>query len=133
VQAAIDAYTDCLALDPENENPAFTSKIYCNRAAAYLKLNKNLEAYNDCSKCIDLDENFSKAFLRRAQAASALGDLEHLETCVRDYQRAKTLLGESGDRDTLKDVERGLADAKTKLKAARRKDYYKVRALSATT
>lgn len=126
VQGAIDAYTECLALDPTNENPSFTSKLFCNRAAAYLKLTKNEEAYNDCSKCIELDESYSKAYIRRAQAGLAIGDLEHLETAVRDFQKAKTLTAEGGEGEVSRELDKGLKEAKGKLKKARRKDYYKI-------
>jgi hypothetical protein len=37
VQAAVDDYSACLALDSSRDNPGFASKLYCNRAAAQAK------------------------------------------------------------------------------------------------
>lgn len=89
LQEAIKAYSDCLALDPTDDNPSFTSKLYANRAAALIKLSRNGEAFEDCSKCIELDGAYAKAYVRRAQAGLAMGDVEHLEGAVRDYTKAK--------------------------------------------
>ncbi|CAE6459177.1 unnamed protein product [Rhizoctonia solani] len=46
-----------------------------NRAAAYLKLNKNEDAERDCSITLKLQPNNVKALFRRAQARVALGKL----------------------------------------------------------
>ncbi|CAE6398648.1 unnamed protein product [Rhizoctonia solani] len=46
-----------------------------NRAAAYLKLNKNEDAERDCTTVLKLQSNNVKALFRRAQARVALGKL----------------------------------------------------------
>jgi DnaJ homolog subfamily C member 7 len=65
----------------------------------------------------------------------AVGGQEALETAVRDYTKAKELLiaearasggGASPDREILKDLEKNLREAKSALKKAKRKDYYKI-------
>jgi DnaJ family protein C protein 7 len=37
MQAAVDAYTECLSVGDPTDNPSFASKIFANRAAAYIK------------------------------------------------------------------------------------------------
>lgn len=152
-QDAVDSYTECLALSDGGaaaaggsssggagsavaelgENPGFTSKLYANRAAAYMKLSKHEAAFADCSRCIELDETYSKAYVRRAQAGAAIGDVEKLETAVRDYAKAKELVaaeakaaGSSIDREFMRELERGQREAKAALKKAKRLDYYKI-------
>lgn len=92
------------------------------------RLSKPAIAFDDCSKSIDLDDTFAKAYIRRAQAGMAIGDLEHVETAVRDLTRAKTLLsaggGGSENAGILREIERDLREAKGKLKKVKRKDYY---------
>lgn len=44
---AIEAYTACLALDETND--AWNSTLFCNRAAARMKLKLFKEAWDDCT------------------------------------------------------------------------------------
>lgn len=155
-QDAVDAYTECLALSDGaaagasgsaggsgsgsasavaelGENPGFTSKLYANRAAALMKLGKHEAAFADCSRCIELDDGYSKAYVRRAQAGAAIGDVDKLETAVRDYAKAKELVaaeakaaGSSVDREFLRELDKGQREAKAALKKAKRLDYYKI-------
>lgn len=121
--AAITAYTDALELDQRNKS--LNAKLYCNRAAAHLKKNAAGLAVEDCDKCIELDDKYVKGYIRRAQAGMALGDVEHLEQAVRDYNKAKDLTSD-GERDTMRELEKGLKEAQAALKKAKRKDYYKI-------
>ncbi|KAH9623010.1 hypothetical protein KSS87_009633 [Heliosperma pusillum] len=50
-----------------------TAVAYSNRAMAYLMLNKPKEAENDCSKALKIDDQYFKAYARRAIARSKLG------------------------------------------------------------
>lgn len=47
--------------------------LYANRAMCYLKLSKWDEAQKDCTKSLDLDRSYTKAYFRRAQARRNLG------------------------------------------------------------
>lgn len=125
-QAAVDAYTECLALDPTDDNPAFNSKLFCNRAAALLKLGRHELALADCSRCVDLDPKYVKGYIRRAQAGLAGGDKDSVEGALRDLHKAEDLAQSAGDRDTLGEVRSSIRDAKAALKKARRKDYYAI-------
>jgi len=48
-----------LKLDPENKS--FNATLYCNRAAALMKLQKYAEAIKDCDTTIEIDENYLKS------------------------------------------------------------------------
>jgi len=62
---ALDCYTKAVALD--GRNPVY----YCNRAAAYSKLENNSKAIEDCDTAILLDPKYSKAYGRKGLALSA--------------------------------------------------------------
>lgn len=51
----------------DTEAQRWNAVLHCNRAAAYMSLKKYAEAVNDCNKSIALDENYSRAHLRRAR------------------------------------------------------------------
>ncbi len=61
---AIALYSKLLDLDTSNKT--FTSTILANRALCYQKKNKLFDALNDINKSISLNENYWKAFYRRA-------------------------------------------------------------------
>ena len=126
-QAAVDAYAECLALDPTDENSAFASKLYCNRAAAWLKLGQHEQALADATRSVELDDKYVKGYQRRAAAAQALGDKESVEAALRDLHKASDLAETAGDHATVEELRGSIRDAKAALKKARRKDYYKVR------
>eukprot|EP01114_Cavostelium_apophysatum_P022679 TRINITY_DN8287_c0_g1_i2.p1 TRINITY_DN8287_c0_g1~~TRINITY_DN8287_c0_g1_i2.p1 ORF type:complete len:359 (-),score=110.12 TRINITY_DN8287_c0_g1_i2:15-1091(-) len=114
-QEAFDLYTACLEIDPDNAS--VNSTLYCNRAAASMKLKNYNEAIEDCSKAIDLDPAYLKAYIRRAGCYT---QVEKHDEAVRDYEKASQMDSENAD------VQRSLRDAKLAQKKARRKDYYKI-------
>lgn len=65
-QVAYDIYSDALQIDPYNK--ATNAKLYCNRGLAAQKLGKLKESIDDCTQAIELDENYVKAYQRRAIA-----------------------------------------------------------------
>jgi len=114
-QEAYDLYTECLQIDPENNS--MNSTLYCNRAAAGMKLKKFNEAIEDCTKSLDLDSSQVKALLRRA---TCYMQLEKFDEAVRDYEK---LVQTDSDNS---EYNKSLRDAKLAQKKARRKDYYKI-------
>jgi DnaJ family protein C protein 7 len=114
-QEAYDLYSEALSIDPLND--AFNATLYCNRAAAAMKLNKYQQAIEDCSKTLAIKDDFVKAYLRRSQCYQ---QLEQWEEVVRDLESAAKLEPNSGD------IQRQLKDAKLELKKSKRKDYYKI-------
>ncbi|EDV22918.1 Tetratricopeptide repeat protein 1 [Trichoplax sp. H2] len=57
--------------------------FYSNRAACYMKLSRHEEALNDCNAALDLNPDYVKVLLRRAQTYEAL---DKLDEALQDYQ-----------------------------------------------
>ncbi|XP_020596371.1 RNA polymerase II-associated protein 3 [Phalaenopsis equestris] len=66
---AIECYSRSIAFSP-------TSVAFANRAMAYLKVKKFVEAENDCTDALSLDDRYVKAYSRRITARKELGKLE---------------------------------------------------------
>jgi DnaJ family protein C protein 7 len=80
-QEAYDLYTESLQIDVTNK--ALNAILHCNRATSaakvklnylnnnliflLIKLNMNDKAIEDCSKAIEYDDTYVKAYLRRAK------------------------------------------------------------------
>jgi DnaJ family protein C protein 7 len=112
---AIRIYTEALALDP---NLTGVNKLlYSNRATARKSLKKYDEAIDDLSKAIELDQEYIKAYSKRAQCFIEVGRYEEAE---RDFNMV--VLKDPQDREAKK----SLAEAKKLRKMAARKDYYKI-------
>ncbi|XP_072402986.1 small glutamine-rich tetratricopeptide repeat-containing protein beta-like [Diabrotica undecimpunctata] len=71
--AAVTEYTKAININPNN------AVYYCNRAAAYSRLEKHLDAINDCQQAIKLDPTYGKAYGRLGIAYSNLNRYE--EAC----------------------------------------------------
>ena len=112
---AIAFYTEALALDSDNAD--YNATIYCNRAAALLKLKNFNEAKNDCNRSIEQKSDYVKAYSRRA---ACFKELEEWDECVRDLEKVKELDPENQDNRRL------LHEARIELKKSLRKDYYKI-------
>lgn len=65
---AIKEYTEMTKRAPSDP------RGFGNRAAAYLKVMAPAECIRDCNKAIELDPNFAKAYVRKAQALFMLKD-----------------------------------------------------------
>lgn len=61
---ALILYNEALDIDPVNI--ITNAKLYCNRALVKQKLGMIEEAIEDCTKAIELDENYLRAYQRRA-------------------------------------------------------------------
>ncbi|KAK7112781.1 dnaJ homolog subfamily C member 7-like [Littorina saxatilis] len=114
LQEAYDLYTK--ALDIDAHNISTNSKLYCNRATVSSKLNKLEDAIADCSKALELDDGYIKAYLRRAKCYS---ETEQYEDSVRDYEKVFKL-------QKTREHKQLLHEAKIALKRSKRKDYYKI-------
>nr|CCC90111.1 unnamed protein product [Trypanosoma congolense IL3000] len=81
--AAMEHYT--AAINSSEGNGQVLRILYCNRAAAYKELGKYREAIDDCTKAIQLDPTFSKAYARRARCHQFLSDFA---SAMRDFRLA---------------------------------------------
>lgn len=80
---AVNLYTQALNTCPlkfQNDR----SILYANRAAARISLEKNDAAVLDCNKAIELNPNYMKALLRRAQLHKKM---DNLERALEDYKK----------------------------------------------
>jgi len=91
--------------------------LYANRAAAYMKKKKYPEALLDCNKAIELNEKYTKAYIRRAEIRMQLNEYEE---AVRDYQQVRQLDPSNHH------IAQRLQEAQAKAKKAALKDYYKI-------
>jgi DnaJ family protein C protein 7 len=64
-EEAIEAYTEALGYDALNT--IYNSTVYCNRAAAKMKIKQYKEALEDCEESIKLNEGYIKAYTRKAE------------------------------------------------------------------
>lgn len=143
-QEAYDLYTESLTIDPDNKH--INAALYFNRATTLSKLNRLDDCIKDCTKAIELDDSYIKAYARRAKAYM---DMEDYENAVIDYEKLCKLDKTRGNFNEfqynknwpymlplltsaylfcLSFVEHNqlLKDAKLELKKSKRKDYYKI-------
>jgi DnaJ family protein C protein 7 len=113
-QKASELYTEALNIDTLNK--LTNSKLYCNRALVNSKLKKYDDCITDCTKALDLDPTYIKAYLRRAKCYM---DTEQYEEAVRDYEKLTKM-------DRNQEYRQLLKQAKLELKKSKRKDYYKI-------
>merc|ERR1711962_1138342 len=113
-QEAYDLYSEALSIDPNNKSA--NSKLFCNRATVCSKLDRLEEAIQDCTKAIELDETYLKAYMRRAKCYN---DTELYEEAVRDYEQIYKMAKTKENKQLLQ-------NAKLELKKSKRKDYYKI-------
>uniref|UniRef100_H2YFW2 J domain-containing protein n=1 Tax=Ciona savignyi TaxID=51511 RepID=H2YFW2_CIOSA len=117
-QDAYDIYSNALEIDPNNRKT--NAKLFCNRALVGSKIGKLKEAVDDCSKALELDDNYIKALHRRAKCHT---DLENYDEAVYDYQKIFQM-------DKTRENKRMLNEAEAALKRSKRKDYYKILGVS---
>ncbi|XP_008553390.1 small glutamine-rich tetratricopeptide repeat-containing protein alpha [Microplitis demolitor] len=82
VEEAIEQYTKAIKLDGRN------AVYYCNRAAAYSKINNHREAIKDCKTALMIDQKYSKAYGRMGLAYSSLNEHKEAKEC---YEKALEL------------------------------------------
>ncbi|XP_038651386.1 tetratricopeptide repeat protein 1 [Scyliorhinus canicula] len=82
---AENSYTEALGVCPAYYQKD-RSILYSNRAAARMKLDNKEEAISDCTKAIELNPNYIRAILRRAELYEKS---EKLDEALQDY---KTIL-----------------------------------------
>ena len=104
---AYDLYTEALSIDPRNKS--VNSRLYCNRATVCSKIGQVSEAIQDCTKALELDAGYIKAYLRRAKCYT---EQELHEDAVQDYERVCEI-------DKTKENEKLLHDARLKLASGR--------------
>uniref|UniRef100_A0A2A4JWR3 Uncharacterized protein n=2 Tax=Heliothinae TaxID=95178 RepID=A0A2A4JWR3_HELVI len=82
-ERSIEKYTEGLRTCPLQFSQQ-RSILYCNRSAAKMKLQKYAQAVKDCTKAIELDDKYLKAYIRRAQSYEAT---EKFDEALADFKK----------------------------------------------
>ena len=83
---SIKIYDEALLVDPNNKK--LNSVILSNRALAYVKKKEYKKAMEDVNLSIELNEQYFRAYLRRADIKMKQGEFD---SAVADYNRVKEL------------------------------------------
>ena len=140
---AIEAWSHCVDLCSRlgssssnniSTGKVYVAKLYCNRAQAKFKLEKNSDAVNDCRLSINADSSFAKAYLRRAEINMSINTKESLNACVADYEKVGKLQDQDGTAEGQKiNVQKKIQEVKTAIKRIGKKDLYKILGITRTT
>lgn len=79
---AIKQFTSAISVANNSE---FLKTIYSNRSAAYMKINQYQSALLDANKCIEIDCNWAKGYIRKGDA---LYSLKKFTECYNAYNYA---------------------------------------------
>lgn len=102
-QDSVDCYTRAIELNPTD--PVY----YCNRAAAFSKIDEFRKAIDDCQKALKLQPSYAKAYGRMGLAYSCMQMHEDAIVC---YRKAKELEPDNqGFAKNLDTAEKQLANA----------------------
>lgn len=122
-EEATASYTEALELCPTDSGREYRAKLYFNRASANANLRKHEQVVSDCASAIALDDEYSKAYMRRAASNLVIGGKPECESAIRDYEKASEL---AKSDEAGQDIEHKLQSARVQLKRASRKDFYKI-------
>ncbi|KAL4714764.1 hypothetical protein ACJJTC_002623 [Scirpophaga incertulas] len=86
-EMSADKYTEGLRICPL-QFPQLRAILYCNRSAVKIKLEKHKQAIKDCTKAIELDDKYLKAYVRRALSNEAT---DNLDESLADYKKVLEL------------------------------------------
>ncbi|KAG5493217.1 hypothetical protein GH5_01957 [Leishmania sp. Ghana 2012 LV757] len=112
---AAEYYT--VAIEAAADNEQVLRVLYCNRAAAYKELGRYREGVEDCTKTLQIDKEFYKAYARRARCHEHLGD--HF-AAVRDFKKATEY--DNTDRELARELR--AAEQNLAKESEREKDFY---------
>lgn len=79
LEEAVEKYSKAIEIDGSNQ------VYYCNRAAAFSKMNNHYAAIEDCKRAIDMDANYGKAYGRLGLAYSSIEKHKEAVDC---FQKA---------------------------------------------
>ncbi|XP_018008913.1 dnaJ homolog subfamily C member 7-like [Hyalella azteca] len=117
---AYDIYSEALEIDVLNKST--NSKLYYNRATVAAKLGLLEQAISDCTEALKLDDSCVNAYLRRAKTYQ---QTEQYEEAVRDFEKVYRMQRSQEHKQLL-------YEAKTLLRRAKLKYYYKILGVSKT-
>ena len=125
-EGARDCYSEALELCPADAT-AYKAKLHFNRGSANAALRNHEEVVKDCSSAIELDDEYVKAYMRRAASYLVQGGEAECESAIRDYEKASEL---AKTEEQERDINKKIRSAQVQLKRAKRKDFYKILGVS---
>lgn len=95
-------------------SPAYKAKLYFNRACTHASLGRHDMAIQDCSESIRLNDEYIKAYMRRAASLRMMVTEKErwYECAIQDYQVARTLCK---NKQQSREIYRKLKDTKREL------------------
>lgn len=115
-ERAVQLYTKALAIDPQHDE--YCAVLFCNRAAAYMGMERFNSALTDCEEALKRKQQYPRAMLRRARCYVALRKyqqaLKDFDRYVRDQRREGA---SSVSAAALADVEQERAQVKAMMDA----------------
>lgn len=127
-EQAVEFYTE--ALEMTGCVGQYKAKLYFNRACCNANLRKHKNVIEDCSSAIDIDDEYTKAILRRAGSYLILGEEDDCQKAINDYQTVMDLAEKKGDEDQMREMKKKLREAQVQLKRSKQKDFYKILGVS---
>jgi DnaJ family protein C protein 7 len=121
---AVEKYSDALQL--KGCMGSYRAKLYFNRACANANLRNHPNVVQDCSKALEIDNEYVKAILRRAGSYLMIGGEDECHKATRDYESVMKLAEKRGDDVQMKEMKKKLREAQVALKRSKQKDFYKM-------
>lgn len=81
---AVELYNECINLDPLNA--VYNQTILFNKACALVKLGKNEEALADLDRAIEMNPEYSKAYIKKGDIKL---EMELFEEAIGEYSKVK--------------------------------------------
>lgn len=123
-EKASESYSE--ALDMKGCIAHYRAKVYFNRACASANLRNHNQVILDCTKALELDNEYVKAILRRAGSYLVLGGEDECNRAIRDYEAIMDFAEKRGDEVQMEEMKKKLREAKVQLKRSKQKDFYKI-------
>ena len=80
---AVECYSKALSSEPHNH------LALGNRSAAYIKLGKYEEAYQDAAKCVSISPKFARGYLRKASALNGMEKFSEAKASAEEGYRLR--------------------------------------------
>ncbi len=80
---AVECYSKALSFEPHNH------LALGNRSAAYIKLGKYEEAYQDAAKCVSISPKFARGYLRKASALNGMEKFSEAKASAEEGYRLR--------------------------------------------
>lgn len=109
---AIEKFSAALDAEKAGDNDTtFLKTVYSNRSAAYMKTNNKNAALLDADKCVELDSNWPKGYIRRGDALFSMAKYTEAYNAYNSAHRLDT--SDTGVKNKCNLAEKAIRDAAT--------------------